>query len=71
MPVHKSAEERKAAMRKAVTGNLPEWAWLMVYFLGAMVTAALGLYAGITALITAFESPQVTAFTCHSPLDAS
>lgn len=43
--------------------------WLFLYFLGALVTAALGAYSAIISLINAFKSPQVTAFTCHSPLD--
>jgi len=43
--------------------------WLVFYFLGAMVCAALGAYSAIIALIDAFKSPQITAFTCTSPLD--
>ncbi|KAF4555622.1 Transmembrane amino acid transporter-like protein 11 [Elsinoe fawcettii] len=64
-------DERKAAMRKAVMKKAPEYIWLILYFLGALCTAALGMYAGISALITAFKEPQVTAFTCKSPLDSS
>jgi hypothetical protein len=45
--------------------------WLVFYVLGALVCAALGAYSAIIALIDAFKSPQVTAFTCISPLDAS
>jgi hypothetical protein len=44
-------------------------AWHLVFFLGALVTAALGAYSAIVALIDAFKVPQITAFTCHSPLD--
>lgn len=43
--------------------------WLVIYSLGSLVTAALGAYSAIEALINAFKNPQVTAFTCHSPLD--
>jgi hypothetical protein len=45
--------------------------WLVLYTLGALVCAALGAYSAIIALIDAFKSPQITAFTCTSPLDAS
>ncbi|PNS18845.1 hypothetical protein CAC42_5384 [Sphaceloma murrayae] len=68
-PALRSADERKAARSKAVKAKWYIWLWLTVYFLGALVTAALGMWAGIKALITAFAQPQVTAFTCKSPLD--
>jgi len=45
--------------------------WNTIYFLGALVTAGLGAYSSIEALIAAFKVPSITAFTCHSPLDAS
>ena len=45
--------------------------WLWIYALGALCTAALGTYAGVEALITAFENPSINAFTCTSPLDAA
>lgn len=41
----------------------------LIYALGALVTAGLGAYSAIEALITAFKSPVLSAFTCHSPLD--
>lgn len=44
--------------------------WHLIFFLGSMVTAALGAYSAIIALRDAFEVPQITAFTCHSPLDS-
>ncbi|OBT83915.1 hypothetical protein VE02_09766 [Pseudogymnoascus sp. 03VT05] len=40
----------------------------ILFFLGSAVTAGLGAYSAIEALITAFQSPQITAFTCTSPL---
>ena len=45
--------------------------WHLIFFLGSLVTAALGAYSAIESLINAFKNPQVTAFTCHSPLDSS
>jgi hypothetical protein len=40
----------------------------IVFMLGSLVTAGLGAYSAIEALITAFQSPLITAFTCTSPL---
>jgi hypothetical protein len=40
----------------------------IIFFLGSAVTAGLGAYSAIEALITAFSVPQITAFTCTSPL---
>jgi len=54
---------------KAMVKDWYHHLWLWVYFLGALVTAGLGSYSAIETLITAFKDPQVTAFTCHSPLD--
>ena len=45
--------------------------WLVLYTGGSLVCAALGAYSAIIALIDSFKSPQITAFTCTSPLDAS
>jgi hypothetical protein len=45
--------------------------WHVIFFLGSLVTAALGAYSAIMSLINAFKNPQVTAFTCHSPLDST
>ncbi|KAF2226910.1 transmembrane amino acid transporter protein-domain-containing protein [Elsinoe ampelina] len=74
-PGSQGAGERKSAIMKALYGNGAKKSainlWLVLYALGALCTAALGMWAGITALITAFKEPQVTAFTCKSPLDSS
>lgn len=43
--------------------------WNIIFFFGALVTAGLGAYSAISSLIIAFESPQIGAFTCHSPVD--
>ncbi|KAI9649665.1 hypothetical protein NHQ30_002246 [Ciborinia camelliae] len=44
--------------------------WNIIYFGGALVTAGLGVYSAIEALIAAFQKPQITAFTCRSPVNA-
>lgn len=43
--------------------------WHVIYAGGALATAGLGAYAAIVAMMDAFESPQVNAFTCVSPLN--
>jgi len=45
--------------------------WHLIFFLGALCTAALGAYSAIEALIAAFKEPQITAFTCHSPVQGN
>ena len=50
------------------------WHWNILnvlYAIGALATAGLGLYAAIEGMIAAFEIPQFNAFTCTSPLDLS
>ncbi|KAM0143605.1 hypothetical protein ACHAO1_000706 [Botrytis cinerea] len=44
--------------------------WNIIYFCGALLTAALGAYSAIEALIAAFKEPKITAFTCRSPVNA-
>jgi hypothetical protein len=45
--------------------------WHVIFFLGALVTAALGAFSAIEALIAAFKEPQIDAFTCHSPVQGN
>lgn len=40
----------------------------IIFMLGSAATAGLGAYSAIESLITAFQSPSITAFTCTSPL---
>jgi len=54
-------------------GGVTSWrVWVnlfcIFFFLGSAVTAGLGAYSAIEALIEAFKVPQITAFTCTSPL---
>ena len=41
------------------------------YFLGALATAGLGIWAAVENLILIYAEPQLNAFGCHSPLDVS
>ncbi|KAF2723189.1 hypothetical protein K431DRAFT_302109 [Polychaeton citri CBS 116435] len=43
----------------------------VLYALGALAMAGLGMYAAIEGMIDAFKLPQVTSFSCRSPLDSS
>lgn len=43
----------------------------ILYLLGALATAGLGCWAAIKNLEVVYSIPQLTAFTCTSPLDAS
>lgn len=60
-------------MKRWARGFMKDKAWLniwnILFCLGALVTAGLGAYSAIEALISAFKNPQISAFTCHSPLD--
>lgn len=42
--------------------------WLVLFFLGALVTCALGLYSSIEGMIAAFASGRSTAFSCIGPI---
>lgn len=39
----------------------------LLYFLGALTTAILGIYASIVGMIGFYQDTQVTAFSCNSP----
>nr|POE72723.1 hypothetical protein CFP56_30663 [Quercus suber] len=43
----------------------------LMYALGALAMAGLGLYAAIEGMIDAFKNPQLNSFSCRSPLDLS
>lgn len=45
--------------------------WHVILAGGALATAGLGAYAAIVGMIEAFQSPQVNAFSCGSPLNLS
>lgn len=54
--------------RGFMKGNWPLNVWNVIYALGALVTAGLGTYSAVESLIAAFAVPQLSAFTCTSPL---
>jgi hypothetical protein len=43
----------------------------VLYCLGALATAGLGIWAAVENLILIYAVPQLNAFGCKSPLDAS
>jgi hypothetical protein len=46
-------------------------AWHILYAGGALSVAGLGSYAACVALMEAFQSPQIKAFSCLSPMDSA
>jgi hypothetical protein len=59
----------KRWMRGFFAGNWYMNVFNAIYLGGALATAGLGAYSAIESMITAFENPQVNAFTCNSPLN--
>ena len=45
--------------------------WNVLYFLGSLATAGLGIWAAVENLIAIYAEPQLNAFGCTSPLDVS
>ncbi|OJJ48035.1 hypothetical protein ASPZODRAFT_141579 [Penicilliopsis zonata CBS 506.65] len=41
----------------------------VIYFLGALATAGIGIWSAIEGLIEVYAEPQEGAFVCHSPLE--
>ena len=61
----------KRLMRGFFAGRWYVNIWNVIYFLGALCLAALGGYAAIENLITAFASGASNSFVCLSPLDGA
>jgi hypothetical protein len=64
-----------SGLRRIIRGFFAK-AWYInvlnvLYCLGALVCAGLGLWASIENLITVYSIPQLNAFTCTSPLNAA
>ncbi|KAF2121933.1 oligopeptide transporter protein [Lophiotrema nucula] len=60
-------------MKRWIRGAKKMWyvnLWNLIYGCGALVTAALGMYASILGLKAAFASGHTTAFSCAGPLGA-
>jgi hypothetical protein len=62
-------------LKRWIRGYFAKYWYLNVfntlYFLGALATAGLGIWAAVENLIAAYQIPQLNAFGCHSPLDSS
>ncbi|KAF2152446.1 hypothetical protein K461DRAFT_327932 [Myriangium duriaei CBS 260.36] len=43
--------------------------WHVLYFLCSLAMCGLGMYAAVQGMIDAFENPQLTSFSCVSPLN--
>lgn len=54
-----------------MAGNWYLNVWNVLYFLGALATAGLGIWAAVENLILIYAEPQLNAFGCHSPLDVA
>lgn len=67
------AERFDSGVRRFIRGFMGKYWWLNIlltlYTLGSLVVSGLGAYSAIMSLIAAFATPQVNAFTCHSPLE--
>ena len=57
--------------RGFMAGNWYVNVWNIIYFLGALCTAALGIWAAVENLILIYAVPELNAFGCTSPLDVS
>ncbi|KAJ4424393.1 hypothetical protein N0V82_000913 [Gnomoniopsis sp. IMI 355080] len=61
-----------SGIKRIMRGYFGRYWWacilLTIYTLGSLVVSGLGSYAAIESLISAFQTPQVNAFTCTSPL---
>lgn len=65
-------QRRDSGMKRWVRGYFGKYWWanilLTLYALGSLVVSGMGTYSSIMALIAAFKTPQINAFTCRSPL---
>lgn len=65
-------QRQDSGIKRIVRGYFGRYWWacilLTLYTLGSLVVSGLGAYSAIESLIAAFQTPQVNAFTCTSPL---
>lgn len=63
---------RDSGIKRMIRGFFGRYWWacilLTIYALGSLVVSGLGAYSSIESLIAAFQTPQINAFTCQSPL---
>lgn len=71
-PATGEVHRQDAGFKRVMRGFFGRYWWacilLTLYALGSLVVSGLGAYSAIVSLIAAFETPQVNAFTCKSPL---
>jgi hypothetical protein len=71
-PATGTIRRKDSGIRRLIRGYFSKYWWLniilTIYTLGSLVVSGLGAYSAISTLIEAFKTPQVTAFTCKSPL---
>ena len=74
-PVKGTVTRRDSGLKRIIRGFMAgKWYFNvlnMIYCLGALVCAGLGMWASIENLILIYSVPQLNAFGCKSPLDAS
>lgn len=64
----------KRTLRGFMAGGWVHWGlnvWNVLYCLGALATAGLGMWAACENLILIYAIPQLNAYGCTSPLDVS
>lgn len=65
-------QRQDSGVKRFIRGYFGKYWWLniilTIYTLGALVVSGLGAYSAIEGLIAAFQTPQITAWTCTSPL---
>jgi hypothetical protein len=69
--VNRSDRGLKRLMRGFFSGTWYFNVLALLYMLGALATAALGIWAAVENMILIYKVPQLNAFVCKSPLDAS
>lgn len=74
-PVKGTVTRRDSGLKQIIRGFMAgKWYFdvlNVIYCLGALVCAGLGMWASIGNLILIYSVPQLNAFGCKSPLDAS
>lgn len=69
-PVTGQAQRVDSGMRRWIRGYKKQFfrnTFDVLYFLGALSTAGLGIYASVIAMNEQFKTTSLTPFTCNSP----
>lgn len=71
-PYSGEVHRRDSGVKRWIRGFFGRYWWLCIlltlYALGSLVVSGLGSYSAIKSLIERFQTPQINAFTCRSPL---